>query len=243
MIKDVINYRLNRNKLPVLNADMTVEYGIRIPPSNAPMLMNSFGGNSELDIEWIVSASSSSTSSSASLSNMSSARSQKSVFSEISNPSNSNNASNSIHRMINLNDNGMLSISTGSFKQRRPSGTKRLPWEDNDMLAQAAPINNFNGNQNNPNSQNTPKTNRMREAAPLKAFPLSDDPDFLAGNLYHMNKSKSGGAYPSSTSYQEKYLRKIQSDQQGNKLHQSKTDSNLGNYKVTLKWYWFMNHE
>lgn len=230
VIKDVINYRLNRNKLPVLNADMTVEYGIKIPPSNAPMLMNGYGGNSELDIEWIVSASSSSTSSSASLSNMSSARSQKSVFSEISNPS--NNANNAVHRMINLNDNGMLSISTGSFKQRRPSGTKRLPWEDNDMLTQANNNNNINSNGNGNHigngSSNTPKPmNRMREAAPLKAFPLSDDPDFLAGNLYHMNKSKSGGAYPSSTSYQEKYLRKIQSDQQS-KLHQSKTDSNLG---------------
>lgn len=165
-IKEVINYRLSRNKLPVLNPDMTIEYGVKIPPSNAPSLVNSFG-NHEVDIEWIVSASSSS-----SASNMSSARSQKSsVFSEISNQ-------NNLHRMINLNDNSISSISSGSFRQRRPSGTKRLPWEDANLsdISQS-------------NSANS-KATRNREAAPLKAFPLSDDLDFLSPGSYNNTKSR-----------------------------------------------------
>lgn len=136
LIKDVVIYRINRNKLPSLNADLTVEYGVKIPPSGSVI------AGYDLDIEWIISASASS----ASASNMSSARSQKSLHTE---------ANNNFQKIITLNDNNMP-ISSGSF--RRPSATKRLPWED---------------------SNSAPKAAKSREVAPLRAFPLNDEPDFL----------------------------------------------------------------
>ncbi len=139
LIKDVVIYRINRNKLPSLNADITVEYGVKIPPSGSVI------AGYDLDIEWIISASASSSSAS----NMSSARSQKSFNID------SNNANNNFQKVITLNDNNM-SISSGSF--RRPSATKRLPWED---------------------SNNAPKNSKNRDVAPLRAFPLNDEPDFL----------------------------------------------------------------
>ena len=146
-IRDVIIYRLNRNKLATLNSDMNIEYGVKIPPSGAV-----FTAGYDPDIEWIVSASASS----ASASNLSSARSQKSIYDTNTNGTNANNNNNNnVHR---LNDNN-ISISSGSF--RRSSGNKRLPWED--QL----------------DNQTTPKVVHSREVAPLKAFPLHDEFDFV----------------------------------------------------------------
>ena len=144
--------RLNRNKLPTLNPDMSIEYGVKIP------LMSNLYGN-DIDIEWVVSA----TSSSGTTSNMSSARSQKSnPYGEIA--ANSSNTNPTMHRMASFIDNNNIPI---SFKQRRlPSANKqRLPWDEN----------NFDQNANSIQA-------KTREAAPMKAFPLSDDLDFLGGN-------------------------------------------------------------
>ena len=152
IIKEVIMYRINRNKLPSLNPDMTIEYAVKIPNMIMPL---NFGN--ELDVEWIVSASSSS----ASTSNLSSARSQKSVFSEIS------NNTNNMHRVVSVGD-ANNNISSGSFKQRRTSASKRLPWDE------------FAENQNILN-QSMPKLGKTREVAPLKAFPLVDDIDSVNG--------------------------------------------------------------
>jgi hypothetical protein len=105
-IRDVIVFRLNRNKIATINPDMTIDYGIKIPQSGVVL-----SGGYDPDIEWIVSASSSSASASA--------RSQR------GNDSNSNTNNN---RIISLNDKG-VPISSGSFRQRS-SGNKRLPWEE-----------------------------------------------------------------------------------------------------------------
>lgn len=153
IIKDVIIYRVNRNILATLNSDMSLDYGVKIPSSGATISNNGL----DLDIEWIISASSSS----ALESNASSARSQKSVFIDTNN-SNSNN----IHRISNLNQNSNQQISSVSF--RRPSASKRLPWEE--TIA-------------NNGLNNIPKVSRSREVAPLKAFPLNDEFDILAGKL------------------------------------------------------------
>ena len=109
-IRDVIVFRLNRNKLPTLNSDMTIDYGVKIPQSGVAL-----SSGYDPDIEWIVSASSSSASAN-------SARSQKSGSQDLSNNI-SNNSSNRI-----LSDNN-IPISSGSFRQRS-SGNKRLPWEE-----------------------------------------------------------------------------------------------------------------
>ena len=151
IIKDVIVYRLNRNKIASLNSDMTVEYGMKLPSAGTTISSNAL----DLDVEWIISASSSS----ASASNLSSARSQRSVFLD----STSNIGNPNTHRISNLNQPN-IQISTGSF--RRPSGTRRLPWEDV---------------QNN-SSSNPPNTTRSREVAPLKAFPLNDELELIQGN-------------------------------------------------------------
>lgn len=135
---------------------MTIEYGLKIPPPGV-----TFPNGYDLDVEWVISASASS----ASASNLSSARSQKSTVVE---PAKNNNGT---HRMINLNDKN--NISTGSF--RRPSGTKRLPWDE---------INDSSSMLINPN---IPKVMRSREVAPLKAFPLNDDIDFANGNMVISN--------------------------------------------------------
>ncbi|CAF0703596.1 unnamed protein product [Brachionus calyciflorus] len=193
IIKDVIVYRLNRNKIANLNSDMTLEYGVKIPSTGT-----TFGSNGlDLDIEWIISASSSS----ASTSNISSARSQRSVFVD----SNSTNMIN--HRIANLNQANMQ-ISTGSF--RRPSGTKRLPWEETNSQNNSIPV---------------PKVNKSREVAPLKAFPLNDDLEIVNDISINNNMANTtrNTVYPSTSSYQEKYLKKLQ-DQKG---QQSKTDSQL----------------
>jgi hypothetical protein len=118
------------------------------------------------------------------------------------------------------------SISTGSFKQRRTSGNKRLPWED------------ANENQSNATNLNqiVPKVMRSREVAPLKAFPLTDELDFVNGTLNNNhnnntnNVSNKPSSYPASTSYQEKYLKKLQLNNNDSKLaHQNfKNDSHQG---------------
>ncbi len=126
----MILHRLQRNVLPTLNTDMSIEYGLKIPPSG--VLIN----NNDIDIEWVVSASSS-----ASASNLSSARSNRSL-------------------LIENNTNFALSI-------RRTSGTKRLPWEDEDSKFQKS-------------QQFIPKI-KTREIVPLKAFPLNDESDFIKG--------------------------------------------------------------
>lgn len=154
-MKDVIIYRVNRNVLASLNADMSLDYGVKIPSAGATFSVNGL----DLDIEWIISASGSS----ASVSNVSSARSQKSVYID----SNSSSSSqNNMHRISNINQNNTQQISTVSF--RRPSASKRLPWEE------ASPTNNSN---------QIPKVNRSREVAPLKAFPLNDEFDILNSKL------------------------------------------------------------
>jgi hypothetical protein len=212
VIKDVIMCRVSRNKLPVLNSDLTIDYAIKIPST---IISNGYGN--DLDIEWIVSASSSS----GSASNLSSARSQASVFNENINAN--NNSNSNIHRMASL---ATDSISTGSFKQRRTSGNKRLPWED------------ANENQSNATNLNqiVPKVMRSREVAPLKAFPLTDELDFVNGTLNNNhnnntnNVSNKPSSYPASTSYQEKYLKKLQLNNNDSKLaHQNfKNDSHQG---------------
>ena len=108
-IRDVIVFRLNRNKIATINSDMTIDYGVKIPQSGVAI-----SGGYDPDIEWIVSASSSSASAN-------SARSQKGGNESNVSTSNNNN------RIINFNENN-VSISSGSF--RRTSGSKRLPWED-----------------------------------------------------------------------------------------------------------------
>ena len=209
IIKDVIMCRVSRNKLPVLNSDLTIDYAIKIPST---VLSNGYGN--DLDIEWIVSASSSS----GSASNLSSARSQASVYNE--NINNNNNSNTNIHRMASI---ATESISTGSFKQRRPSGNKRLPWED------------ANENQSSNTNQTVHKVMRSREVAPLKAFPLTDELDFVNGTLNnasnnHTNNNNKSSSYPSSTSYQEKYLKKLQLNNNDPKfIHQnSKNNSHQG---------------
>ena len=157
--------RLNRNKLPTLNPDMTIEYAVKIP------VMSSMYGISDLDIEWIVSA----TSSSGSVSNLSSARSQKSsMFGEIGN-TNSSSGANSMHRMASFIDNNNIPL---SFKQRRiPSASKRLPWEQQTSIES-----DVSGHSNTASNAAVNKSSRSREVAPLKAFPLSDDPLDFANN-------------------------------------------------------------
>ncbi len=166
MIREVITYRIKRNILPKLNSDMSLEYGIKIPTSGVIVT------NNDVDIEWVVSASSSS---SASASNQSSARSQKSILNEnTNNINNTNNSFSNFNRMLTLNDKSK-SISTGSF--RRPSSSKRMPWDDlNDQ--NIANSNNGQGSNNN----GIPKVMRSREVAPLKAFPLNDEFEFLNSN-------------------------------------------------------------
>lgn len=170
LMRDVIIYRINRNKIANLNLDMTLDYGLKIPSSGV-----AFTSGHDLDIEWIVSASSSS---SVSVSSVSSARSQKSFLNYNNNDQNiPPTSSNSLHRNIlnengynlnNNNNNGGAQISTGSF--RRVSATKRMPWDD---------LGDFGV----PNPVSIPKVMRSREVAPLKAFPLNDDsPDLLHSN-------------------------------------------------------------
>ena len=116
VIREVITCRLQRNKLPTLNPDMSIEYAVKIPAQSSLQA----GALIDLDIEWIVSAATSSSSAS----NMSSARSHKasSVFGEIGQP-----GAASMHRMASFVDNSHIPL---TFKQRRiPSASKRLPWE------------------------------------------------------------------------------------------------------------------
>jgi hypothetical protein len=211
IIKDVIMCRVSRNKLPVLNPDMTIEYAIKIPST---IISNGYGN--DLDIEWIVSASSSS----GSASNLSSARSQASVFNDNTNSNNSTNNNSNIHRMVSLDNNtNNMPISTGSFKQRRSSGTKRLPWEEV----------NENNNQNNNNQQQVPKVMRSREVAPLKAFPLTDELDFVNGSLANANNNNNNNkqsTYPASTSYQEKYLKKLHINTNENNIKSNNNNNN-----------------
>jgi len=109
--------RINRNKLPTLNPDMSIEYAVKIP------VMSSMYSIADLDIEWIVSA----TSSPGSASNLSSARSQKSgMFGEIGASAQSQPPA-TMHRMASFVDNNQIPI---NLRQRRiPSANKRLPWE------------------------------------------------------------------------------------------------------------------
>jgi hypothetical protein len=114
-IRDVIVFRLNRNKLATLNqADMSIDYGVKIPQSGAVL-----SGIYDPDIEWIVSASASSASAN-------SARSQKEIAAAATGTSRVIGINES-HAINNANNN--VSISSGSFRQRS-SGNKRMPWED-----------------------------------------------------------------------------------------------------------------
>lgn len=165
-IREVIMCRLNRNKLPTLNPDMSIEYAVKIP------VMSSMYSIADLDIEWIVSA----TSSPGSASNLSSARSQKSgMFGEIANSGQQPPAT--MHRMASFVDNNQIPI---NLRQRRiPSANKRLPWEQSgeDPLAVS------NSTQSNQTSRSGAKAT-SREVAPLKAFPLTDDTlDFANGKF------------------------------------------------------------
>jgi hypothetical protein len=165
-LREVILYRVNRNRIATLNQDYTVDYGLKIPATGVAI-----SSTHDLDIEWIISAS---PTSSASVSNQSSARSNRSFPVIEGNKNNANNAKdvNSFYRNMNLADNNVI-ISTGSL--RRPSGYKRLPWDElNDMNSVTS-------------SHSAPKATRAREVAPLKAFPLNDNLDFLNGNLFSFN--------------------------------------------------------
>jgi len=146
---------------------MSIDYAVKIP------LMSTMYGLSDLDIERIVSA----TSSSGTASNLSSARSHKasSVFGEIGQP-----GAASMHRMASFVDNNKIPL---SFKQRRiPSANKRLPWDQQPSTEGSEPP--------------SPAA-RARDAAPLKAFPLTDDTlEFKS-------------SYAQASSYQEKYLKKL----------------------------------
>lgn len=157
VIKEVIMCRLNRKKVPTLNPDMSLEYAVKIP------VMSSIYGISDLDIEWIVSATSS-----GSASNMSSARSHKSnVFGEVHTP---NTGASSMHRMASFVDNNHIPI---NFKQRRiPSGNKRLPW---DQAATTHEIDKSAQSINTHSNNTISVRSNGREVAPLKAFPLPTD--------------------------------------------------------------------
>lgn len=101
LIREIIACRLERQKIPALNPDMTLEYGLKIPTM--------MGGLSaaDLDIEWIVSASSSS-----SASHLSSARSHKSGGVEL-------------HRHSLLSNENQILNGPTPFRRE-----KRVPWED-----------------------------------------------------------------------------------------------------------------
>lgn len=161
-IRDVIIYRLNRNKIASLNQDLTLDYGIKIPPSG-----HVFSNGFDLDIEWIISASSSS---SASASNLSSARSQKSIFAEPTQNLPTPNSGSGLHRMTSLREPDRQ-ISIGSF--RRPSASKRIPWDEISEI--------------NSQNQAAAKSNRSREVAPLKAFPLGDEADLTGNTNNHLS--------------------------------------------------------
>ena len=143
-IRDVIVFRLNRNKIATINPDMTIDYGVKIPQSGVVL-----SSGYDPDIEWIVSASSSSASASA--------------RSRPGNDTNNNASATTNNRMMSLNDNGAVRISSGSFRQRS-SGNKRLPWED--AIS---------------NDQSISSQKVAHTVAPLKAFPLNDEFD-LASN-------------------------------------------------------------
>lgn len=162
LIRDVIACRLGRNKIATLNPDMTLDYGLKLPAMGGGGT-NGFGGGGgmigsggDMDIEWIVSASSSS---SASL--ISSARSNK-----LSDPSMMTTGGSSAHRSINtslFNNENMIMNGSTAFSRR----DKRLPWDEDTSNGGGA------------------KVMRGREGGgvPLKAFPLMDDSnDFLNSN-------------------------------------------------------------
>jgi hypothetical protein len=168
-LREVIIFRIRRNKLPVLNPDMTIEYGLKLPMQTSPFQMTpSSNGRIELDIEWIVSASAQSAQS-----NLSTARSNNTnnVYSEPIN--NNNNGIHAMHRMANFDDD---TIASSLIKQRgrQPSSNVKgrgLPWDE---------LNDTTNYQT--------KSIRSREVAPLKAFPLNDDTDFLNPNLLNNGK-------------------------------------------------------
>ena len=138
-IRDVIVFRLNRNKIATINPDMTIDYGVKIPQSGVVL-----SSGYDPDIEWIVSASSSSASASAR-----------------SRPANDTASATTNNRMMSLNDNGAVRISSGSFRQR--SSGKRLPWED--AIS---------------NDQSISSQKVAHTVAPLKAFPLNDEFDLTS---------------------------------------------------------------
>ena len=158
-IREVILYRINRNRTATLNSDLTVDYALKIPVNGV-----SLSSAHDLDIEWIISASSST---SAAASNQSSARTQRNSDSK---------ETKEFFRNMNLNDGGgNLVISSGAL--RRPSGLKRLPWDE-----LSDPPRLVHGSSAG-SSHSAPKTaTRTREVAPLKAFPLTDGLDFQNGN-------------------------------------------------------------
>jgi hypothetical protein len=216
VIRDVILYRINRNNLANLNQDYTLDYGIKLPSNSSLISVGS--GMHDLDIEWIISATSSS---SANISNQSSARSQRSflIDSNNNNPNmnsfNSNYmSSNSTNLYRTFNDTNSHTISSGSI--RRPSDYKRTPWDDLNLNSDNY-ISNYNNNTllSHNSSHSAPKTlTRSRDVAPLRAFPLlssNDGYDFL-NNGYTSSINSAGSnrnsVYPSTTSYQEKYLKK-----------------------------------
>jgi hypothetical protein len=99
---------LNRGKTATLNSDLTLEYGLKLPQT----LVGVTNG-ADLDIEWIVSGSSSASSAT----NLSSARSQPPPQS-----------SSSLHRSINNSLFGNENVLNGPtpFSRRE----KRLPWDE-----------------------------------------------------------------------------------------------------------------
>ena len=190
LLREVIRHRLRRNVMPRLNDDMSIEYGVKIPSTSSM-----FVGSDELDIEWIVSASSSSSASSA----RPHLHQQQLSANNNNNNNNNNNKTNdpvSLTRMLSLNDsnisngggggggggggatrgNANAAISTGSF--RRLSGSKRMPWDEfNEQIYTT----------NTGLNQAIPKVIGSREVAPLKAFPLNNEPNSDAHSTSNVN--------------------------------------------------------
>lgn len=146
MIRTVIEFRLSRDKYPILNTDMTIDYGVKLPSSTSLLTIN---GN-EPDIDWIVSASTSAHSVHLS---STSARSVRSV---------------------NEYEQNILPQQQQTVNKRKPSATKLLPWDKvNDQYNNSNT--SLNSQPSSVNSTNVPKVMRSREVAPLKAFPFDDN--------------------------------------------------------------------
>jgi hypothetical protein len=197
MIRTVIEFRLSRDKYAILNTDMTIDYAIKLPTSTSLLTVS---GN-EPDIDWIISASTSAHSVNLS---SSSARSVRSV---------------------NEYEQNILPQQPQQTVYKRKPSARRLPWDNvNDQYNSS---NSLNSQPTSLNLSNVPKVMRSREVAPLKAFPFEENLDFnnpskiyrkyiemIINKLFFSIKGIATfkASYPSTSSYQEKYLKRMQSN-------------------------------